>query len=218
MAPEPAKRTRNSEKTIAALKAAMTKQLIEKGFAGLSLQPVLAEAGISKGAMFHHFPTKSHLVAAAFSDLLALFAERISDLGAQLRAGEISQTVYVDGLVATFVSDMFIGSMEIALRIRVEPELSDLVAVAVDKWREDLEGSWMETFDLCDRPASEARWHWAMASNLLRGHAFTSTFGVTPEARSKFIQEFEHLILRQAVIKKTAEPTTKKPPTNMEPS
>jgi len=105
--------------------------------------------------------------------------------------------------VETFASDLFIGSMEIALAIRVEPDLSELVAEAVERWRHGLNAFWTETFDL-GLPPDQERVHWAMASNLLRGHAFTSTFGVQPEAREKFIHGFEDLMLSKAVIEKAA--------------
>lgn len=196
---------RNADQMVALLKQAATRQLILNGFAGLSIQRIVAEAGVSKGALFHHFPTKNHLIAAAFGDLLATFEQELNQLGQRLRRNEIGQTDFVRHVVETFASDMFIGSMEIALAIRVEPDLSELVSEAVHKWRVGLNAFWTATFSL-DLPPEAARTHWAMASNLLRGHAFTSTFGVEPDAREKFIIAFEHLILSKAVVKKTASP------------
>ena len=38
--------------------------ILEQGFAATSVDAVLAEAGASKGAFFHHFPTKNHLARA----------------------------------------------------------------------------------------------------------------------------------------------------------
>lgn len=197
---------RNADQMVALLKQAATRQLILNGFAGLSIQRIVAEAGVSKGALFHHFPSKNHLIAAAFGDLLVLFEQELSQLGHMLRRGEIGQTEFVRKVVETFVSDMFIGSMEIALAIRVEPDLSELVSEAVQDWRAGLNAFWIGTFEL-DLPPDATRTHWAMASNLLRGHAFTSTFGVEPDAREKFVVAFEHLILSKAIIKKIAGPT-----------
>jgi AcrR family transcriptional regulator len=200
----PRAQARNADQMVQLLKQSATRQLILNGFAGLSIQRIVAEAGVSKGALFHHFPTKNHLIAAAFADLLTTFKMELDDLGLQLRRGEISRSAFVRGVVETFASDMFIGSMEIALAIRVEPDLSELVADAVTVWREGLSRFWTDTFAL-DLPADQVGGHWAMASNLLRGHAFTSTFGVEPEARSNFVSAFEDLILSKAVVKKAAD-------------
>jgi len=194
---------RNADQMVMVLKKAATRQLILNGFSGLSIQRIVAEAGVSKGALFHHFPTKNHLIAAAFADLLVSFETELGGFGARLRQGEIGRTQFARHVVETFASDLFIGSMEIALAIRVEPELSELVADAVQTWRAGLNAFWIETFDL-GLPPDEERVHWAMASNLLRGHAFTSTFGVEPGAREKFILGFEELMLSKAVVKNAA--------------
>jgi TetR/AcrR family transcriptional repressor of nem operon len=57
--------------------------ILDQGFAATSVDAVLAEAGTSKGAFFHHFPSKNHLARAlveryAAGDLVALeqFMER----------------------------------------------------------------------------------------------------------------------------------------------
>jgi AcrR family transcriptional regulator len=202
---EPSQRhqARNADQMIQVLKQAATRQLILNGFSGLSIQRIIAEAGVSKGALFHHFPTKNHVIAAAFEDLLISFKQELDGFGASLRRGEIMRQQFARHVVETFASDLFIGSMEIALAIRVEPDLSELVAEAVERWRHGLNAFWTETFDL-GLPPDQERVHWAMASNLLRGHAFTSTFGVQPEAREKFILGFEDLMLSKAVIKKAA--------------
>ena len=39
---------------------------LEEGFDGTSTEAVLARAGVSKGAMYHHFASKSDLLAAVF--------------------------------------------------------------------------------------------------------------------------------------------------------
>lgn len=38
--------------------------ILEQGFAATSVDAVLAESGTSKGAFFHHFPSKNHLARA----------------------------------------------------------------------------------------------------------------------------------------------------------
>ncbi|WP_068406723.1 TetR/AcrR family transcriptional regulator [Labrenzia sp. OB1] len=195
-------RRRNSDLTVHELKAATTEQLINQGLSGLSIKPILDKAGVSRGALFHHFPTKNHLIAAAFADLLQSFSEALHQSGSDLRSGRIDVSAFVEQVVETFVSDMFIGSMEIALGIRVEPDLSELVKEAVEEWRVSLAAFWNETFELKGMDTAAAAQHWAMASNLLRGHAFTSTYGVEPGARLAFCKSFEKLILNEAVIKK----------------
>ena len=88
-------RIRDAERTIRLLKQATKAQLIDRGFAGLSIQAILEEAGVSKGALFHHYPTKDHLVAAAFEDILIELADRLHRISRQLRAGRLTRRAFL---------------------------------------------------------------------------------------------------------------------------
>lgn len=194
-------RIRDAERTKKILKQAAVDQLISNGFAGLSIIPIIKTAGVSRGALFHHYPTKDHLIAAAFEDLLTEFAHQLHSIGAELRAGKISLYEFIVKVSDTMASDLFIGSMEIALGIRSELSLSSLVENAVLKWRQSLFDFWVTTFDLPDYDTEETIVHWAMASNTLRGHAFSSTFGVEAKVNERLYVGFTKLFLRDAVVR-----------------
>lgn len=53
---------------------------VEHGVAGLSLQAVADTAGVTKGGLLHHFPTKQALVDAIFDELLQSFEGRVRQL------------------------------------------------------------------------------------------------------------------------------------------
>ena len=63
--------------------------ILQRGFAGASIDRIITEAGITKGAFFHHFPNKAALAEAVITRFIeteaALFdgicvrAERLSD-------------------------------------------------------------------------------------------------------------------------------------------
>lgn len=44
--------------------------VIEKGFANMTVQAVAEAAGVTKGAFFHHFPTKQNLIDEVCADIL----------------------------------------------------------------------------------------------------------------------------------------------------
>ena len=161
-------------------------------------------AGVPRGALFHHVPTKNHLIAPAFADLLEKAADELNRLGMALRAGQITRSAFVEGVRDTYSSDQFVCSMEIAHR--VEPPLRALVNDAVETWWAALSRFWSDTFAL--PPDVGADQHWPMGSNQLRGHAFTSTYRALPEDRAAFCADFERMILAQA---QTRAPTEKDP-------
>ncbi len=197
----PIRRVRDAERTIALLKKATMDQLISSGFAGLSVGPIAERAGVSCGALFHHFRSKDRLVAAAFEELLKDFAEQMHEVGRKLRCAEISLEEFVVQISDTMASDLFIGCMEISLGMRSEFGLSPMIEKAVADWRASLFDFWESTFELPGFNAEDRATHWAMASNLLRGHAFSSTFGAGLEAKERLYRGFPKLILECAVIK-----------------
>lgn len=71
-------RTRNPELTRAALLEAAGRVLQAQG-AAMSLDAVAREAGVSKGGLLHHFPSREALLSALALDLLARFHVQLED-------------------------------------------------------------------------------------------------------------------------------------------
>lgn len=68
------------EATRAAILDAAQARLLSQGPAGLVLDAVAADAGVSKGGLLYHFPSKEALVAGLTRRMLAGFDETQSDL------------------------------------------------------------------------------------------------------------------------------------------
>jgi AcrR family transcriptional regulator len=60
------------------LLAAAAQTVIEKGAHAITLDGVAKQAGVSKGGLLHHFPSKQALLDALFQDLLARFNASIA--------------------------------------------------------------------------------------------------------------------------------------------
>ena len=195
-------RKRDKERTVALLKRAARELLVSHGVAKLSIQPILNEAGVSRGALFHHFPTKNHLIAAAFTDLLETATSLLHGLSVDLRQGTITREQFVEGVRDAFCSsDLFAATVEIALNNRVDPNLRKLTSGPVESWWDSLSSFWTDTFDLPGRSTEDVEQHWGMASNLLRGHAFTSAYRSSPQLRASFCRSFESMMLADAVVR-----------------
>ncbi len=201
---EPNARIRDSGKTVAALKRAAIDQLVSNGFARLSIASLLKKAGVSKGALFHHFDSKDALIAAAFEDVLADFANCLARISHRLRSGEIDQDAFVAETAAAFASDLFIATMELSLGMRVEEFLSEATKDAIVIWRDNLSRFWTDTFDLPGLSPSEQETHWAIASNTLRGYGYTNSFGHQDVATRHMQQGFAQFFLTGAVVKPCA--------------
>ncbi|MEN8145704.1 MAG: TetR/AcrR family transcriptional regulator [Gemmatimonadota bacterium] len=67
------KRTRDPEATRERLLHWAFEEIYEKGFAGASLDQILANAGMTKGALYHHFGSKADLGHAVIEEVIRPF-------------------------------------------------------------------------------------------------------------------------------------------------
>ncbi|MFO0680790.1 MAG: TetR/AcrR family transcriptional regulator [Sandaracinus sp.] len=72
-----------SERSAAQIVAAATRVLAAKGYARTSLLDIAREAGMSKGALHYHFPSKESLVSKVLESALEKFAARTLEAWAQ---------------------------------------------------------------------------------------------------------------------------------------
>jgi AcrR family transcriptional regulator len=66
-------RRKEPERVRRQLLDAAARLAVEHGMAGVTVQAVAVAAGVTKGGLFHHFPTKEALIAGMFEDLLEKF-------------------------------------------------------------------------------------------------------------------------------------------------
>src|SRR5712692_3347542 len=74
----PRRQADRSKATQRAIIAAARQLFAERGFEATSLEELARHAGVSKGALYHHFPDKSEVLAAAYEDLERELSTRIA--------------------------------------------------------------------------------------------------------------------------------------------
>ena len=93
--PEPRRtQAERSEATRGALLAAARRLFTEKGYAGTGRDEIAAEAGVTRGALYHHFASKESVFRAVVEQLEQEVTERVAtvamgggDAGEELRLG-----------------------------------------------------------------------------------------------------------------------------------
>ncbi len=117
-----------SEATRAALISAARSAFAKRGYAGVGTEEIVRAAGVTRGALYHHFRGKRDLFEAAYERIEADLAERI--------ATEALSSAVEDPLVA-----MRAGSAAF-LQACTEPEVQRIVlldgpsVLGWDRWRE----------------------------------------------------------------------------------
>jgi AcrR family transcriptional regulator len=68
-----------SEQTRAALVAAARRLFAERGYAGVGTEEIVREAGVTRGALYHHFDGKRELMRAVYEQLEAELSQQFAD-------------------------------------------------------------------------------------------------------------------------------------------
>lgn len=138
-------------------KAAMTREgilraavdcLVEQGYVGLTTIEVTRRAGISRGAMHHHFANRSELVAALIDFVLHRRLEFF--LGEYMKT--FGKADAVDAITAaaemhwqSVQTPEYAAYLELAMAARTDEELAGLLIPATQKfdreWAEEMEGA-----------------------------------------------------------------------------
>lgn len=182
------------------LKNAAITLIIERGFAGATLTPILNEAGLSKGALFHHFSGRDELMAAAYMQVLSdhMAHERVQ--ARRLLAREITLEDLLTDMVAHAFSDSYIVTLELAVAVRTHPAILD-AADGFKDWTEFREHFWSNLFDLPGHDADAAAAHWEMVNFTMRGIGVRHSFGTEKRApralaRALITEYFRNATLR----------------------
>ncbi|SOE01578.1 TetR/AcrR family transcriptional regulator [Blastococcus haudaquaticus] len=101
--------------------------LVEEGYAGASTLAVQARAGVSRGRLLHHFPSRAELLVAAAEHVATTRLEEVRDRAAALMddgpTGRERVDRAIDLMWTTFQEPPFWAAMELWTAARTDPAL-----------------------------------------------------------------------------------------------
>ncbi|TKJ18527.1 TetR family transcriptional regulator [Blastococcus sp. CCUG 61487] len=131
--------------------------MVEDGHAGASTLAVQARAGVSRGRLLHHFPSRAELLVAAADHLTTTKLEEVRVRAESLMADQPTGRERVDRAIdlmwATFQEPPFWAAMELWTAARTDPALrtalrsgerplrAAIAAVADGIWGPEITGS-----------------------------------------------------------------------------
>jgi AcrR family transcriptional regulator len=90
-----------------------------KGFAGASVEEVARRAGVTKGAFYHHFKSKAHLIMAIHNGFVDL---QINDIDAIIEKGLTPEETLTEAIVV-IVRNLLSQKASVSLFIREYPTM-----------------------------------------------------------------------------------------------
>ncbi len=192
------------DETRRALLDAAVESLIEVGFARTTTLEVQRRANASRGALLHHFPSKTELLVAAVDHLAEMRARELKTLAAQLPDGRARTDAVIELLWQCFSGTFFQVAMELRTAARTDPELRPVLITAERALRERIGMQAKALFgkDVAEHPGLERALDFTL--QFMIGAAMTSVLHEDPRLRD-LIDDFKTLfptVLTNATTKR----------------
>ena len=129
---------------------ATVEELTAHGYAGMSTNEVIRRAGVSRGALVHHFPTKAQLAVAALDRWLDDRLVEFEATFAALRPEEHTAAVAIDVLWEMFAGATFATWLELTVAARTDPGLRADLQVVNDRFNAGVLETFRRTFAVDD--------------------------------------------------------------------
>ncbi|RZU30685.1 TetR/AcrR family transcriptional regulator [Blastococcus saxobsidens] len=160
---------------------ATVESLVELGYARTTTQEVQRRAGVSRGALTHHFTSKAELLLAGMDHLYEEFSASVREAAAELPAEPTTRIRLGVQLVwERFHGPLFIAAMELWGAARTDPELRAALLPHERRLGVQLRALTMEVFGerVAHHPQAEAVYQVLLTS--MRGQALT--YALQPDA------------------------------------
>jgi AcrR family transcriptional regulator len=167
--------------THAALLDATIDSLVERGYSRTSTNDIIRLAGVSRGALLHHFASKAELLGAAaervFEQCEMAFREAFAALPVEERTLERA----VAELWAIFRSPPYDAALELSMASRTDPELRNVLVSVLERFERSVAADFGMLFPAtAAMPDSMAIVRFAFA--VLDGAALSADLGFTASA------------------------------------
>ncbi len=135
---------------------AATAHLAEFGYHRTSIGKIAEHAGVSQGALQHHYPTKDDLIAAVVECILARSVKWFSLARLELARGpDAFGEVVRRSWREQFCSDDYAAILEILTASRTDTTLLDRISPALARWRARIGAEIAELLPSTQRTAAE---------------------------------------------------------------
>lgn len=193
----PPRRTQQERRdaTRRALLDATVACLTELGYAGTSTLEVQKRAGVSRGALLHHFPSKASLLVAAVPHLAELRGRELRRLSRDLpEEGRLEGALSL--LWESFSGPLFLVATELRYAAREDEELRRALVAAERQLHADIFKSFRELFGplITQLPAFEEALE--LSIHFMSGLAMTSTLHQDPERLRQLLAQWRQVFVR----------------------
>lgn len=171
--------------------------LMSDGYRGFSTKEVARRAGLSNGALAHHYANKAELVAAAAA---AAHEECMRHRDQYTLCTLTSQDPlqgFIDHSLRLFFDRPFLAVLEIFMAARTDPELLARVTPIMKHYRETIDAQWLKAFCEAGYSPQTAQLILNLTLNITRGMALNRLWQNDEQNYRVLLEEWSRIVQRQ---------------------
>ena len=135
-----------SAKTRRKILTATLDSIFEDGFQKASTTEIVRRAGVSRGALLHHYPTKEKLIAAAVQHLLETEIADIRLVAGAYADKQLTIDDFIDDMWRRFSGPLFMITIDFLASARTDEKLRDAVVPVSLQFHRSLNEIWSQFF------------------------------------------------------------------------
>ncbi|WP_043532586.1 TetR/AcrR family transcriptional regulator [Litchfieldella xinjiangensis] len=155
--------------------------ILEKGIRATSTVDVARKAGVSRGALMHHYPSKESLMQATLDDLLNREVDSVREMAMRVKAGDLDFDTLLLALHEHFKGDMYMVTLEYLTTARTDPAIMEVLMPLAATFNASLEHIWEQLVASAEHSSHEKRVALNATLCMMRGMGAQSIWRDDPE-------------------------------------
>lgn len=176
------------------LLAAAIDVLIRHGYGGLTTKEVARCAGMSNGALMHHFVSKEELVVAAAAWVYQAASSRGQQVANTAAAANNPIEGFITDCLSIYFDWPFIAALEVIIVARTDPALMARIMPVMQDYRDTVNAIWLKVFEQSGMAPDQARTVLELTLNLVRGMAVNGLWGKNEKLYKQQLQEWVRIM------------------------
>lgn len=171
--------------------------LMQKGYSGLTTKEVAKCAGLSNGALMHHYATKAELVVAATAAVYDEAIERGQRVAKSAKAIDSPIEGFITDCLSVYFDWPFIAALEVIMVARTDEELMKRILPVMEHYRNTTNELWLNVFKDAGMPLARARAILNLTLNLVRGMAVNRMWQKDEKHYRAYLKEWIKIVNEQ---------------------
>lgn len=178
--------------------------LMRRGYNGLTTKEVAATAGLSNGALMHHYANKAELVMAATTAVYDECIVRGQRIARTAEAVKKPLEGFISDSLSVYFDWPFLAALEVIMVARTDDELMNRIKPVMRHYRETTNALWLEVFKKAGYTPKQARTILNLTLNMARGMGVNRIWQHDDEYYQTLLKEWVKIIDEQFPLKAAA--------------